>query len=211
MKKEFIINNKKISLYLKNNDKPLPLVILISFEDSIEDIFNKLNEDIILLNISNIDWDNELSPYKYENYEGKANEFLNQIINEITPFITKGLKIKYSVIAGYSLAGLFSLFAIYNTKAFTRCACISSSFWYPNFTNYIKENNFSGVEKIYFSLGDKESKTKNQVMAKVEENTKEIYDYLKDKTICTFEMNEGNHFKNINDRIVKGIKWVIKD
>ena len=61
-------------------------------------------------------------------------------------------------------------------------------------------------EKLYFSLGDKEAKTKHAILKTVQENTEAIVDYLKTRKIdVTFETNEGNHFKNIDWRIAKGI------
>lgn len=62
-------------------------------------------------------------------------------------------------IAGYSLAGLFALYAIYQTDVFTRVGCISGSLWFPGFLEYV----FTHESKrrpgcLYFSLGDKEAK-----------------------------------------------------
>ena len=44
------------------------------------------------------------------------------------------------VIAGYSLAGLFALWAAWNSGYFRRVASVSGSLWYPGFTDYIRNN-----------------------------------------------------------------------
>ncbi len=62
-------------------------------------------------------------------------------------------------IAGYSLAGLFALYAICQTDVFSRVGCMSGSLWFPGFKEYV----FSHEPKrwadcIYFSLGDREAR-----------------------------------------------------
>ena len=57
--------------------------------------------------------------------------------------------------------------------------------------------------EFYISLGDKESKTKNKVMASVEANTLKTVEYLKAKSSCTFEWNQGGHFNGSEERMAK--------
>lgn len=87
----------------------------------------------------------------------------------------------------------------------------SGSFWYPNFLQFVKENELQKIpEKMYFSLGNKESKTKNEMMAKVEEITKFLEHFYYEKRIKTiYEENEGNHFQDVSNRIAKGICWIL--
>ena len=85
-------------------------------------------------------------------------------------------------IAGYSLAGLFALYAIYRTDVFSRVGCMSGPLWFPGFKEYI----FSHEPKkppdcIYFSLGDKEAKTRNPVLKTVQENTETIRAFTRAK------------------------------
>ena len=149
---------------------------------------------------------------------GKADEYLELLLNKIIPSIEKYIKnnlkisIQYYGIAGYSLAGLFAVYSGYKTDMFSKIASASGSFWFPNFVKFVQENNISiNVDKIYFSLGNKESKVRNQVLSKVEENTielKKIYHSKKIQTI--YEENEGNHFTDATLRMAKGIKWIIE-
>ena len=67
-------------------------------------------------------------------------------------------------------------------------------------------------ERVYFSLGDKEAKTRNQMLRTVEDNTKEICELIKNSGVDSiFEMNEGNHFKEADLRLAKGIKWICEN
>ena len=48
---------------------------------------------------------------------------------------------------------------------------------------------------IYFSLGDKEAKTRNPILKTVQENAEEIWAFYQSKGIDTvFQLNPGNHF-----------------
>ena len=114
-------------------------------------------------------------------------------------------------IAGYSLAGLFALYAICQTDVFSRVGCMSGSLWFPGFKEYI----FSHEPKrrpdcIYFSLGDKEARTRNPVLKPVRENTEEIRAFYQDHGIDTvFQLNPGNHFVQAVERTAAGIQWLL--
>jgi len=83
--------------------------------------------------------------------------------------------------------------------------------WYPNFVEYIKTNKISeNIEKIYFSLGNKEKNSKNETLKTVEDKTKDIHDYLSNNINTIYEENEGNHFQDANFRMAKGIKWILE-
>ena len=65
-------------------------------------------------------------------------------------------------------------------------------------------------ECIYFSLGDKEARTRNKVLQPVEENTRLLKDYYEGKGIsAVMEMNPGNHFTDAIGRTAKGIRWIL--
>ena len=96
--------------------------------------------------------------------------------------------------------------------AISNIASASGSFWFPKFIDFVKTTNISSnVRKIYFSFENKESKTRNQVLATVEMNTIELEKIYNNKRIETiYEVNEGNHFKDATLRMAKGIKWILE-
>ena len=99
-------------------------------------------------------------------------------------------------IAGYSLAGLFALYAIYRTDVFSRAGCMSGSLWFPGFKEYIfSREPKRRPDRIYFSLGDREAKTRNPILKTVQENTEAIHALFQGQGIDTvFQLNPGNHF-----------------
>lgn len=219
MKERFNLTGKEITLY--KAEKPnQPLVVLNMFEDDSSGVVAELqkmgNFDINLLVISKLNWNSDLSPWEIAPiskqeppFTGEAPKYLDWLVNEALPKARELIEgtATETYIAGYSMAGLFALYALYECDVFDRVACMSSSFWFPEFKEYVTSHELKRApEKLYFSLGDKEAKTKHPILKNVEANTEAIVSHLKDQNLdVTFEMNEGNHFKNIDWRIAKGI------
>jgi hypothetical protein len=113
------------------------------------------------------------------------------------------------IVGGYSLAGLFALWAAFETDRFAGVAAASPSVWFPGFTDYVKGKELR-AESVYLSLGDKEAKTRNPVMSKVADNIRDIHEILIQKGVdCTLEWNSGNHFKDPDVRTAKAFSNVI--
>jgi len=191
---------RKITLYFIGEVLP----------DSLKEYIN--NKGIILKEFPVNSWNSELSPWPYpefknrESFEGKGYILLDKIIKE-----TEKDKDGEIWIGGYSLAGLFSLWAAVKTNLFQGVLSCSSSFWYKDFAEYVRENPFKEDIRIYMSLGDKEKKAKNKIMSTVEDKTLQIYEILKNEEKvkeCFFEFNEGNHFTDFEGRIVKAVKFI---
>ena len=216
------IANKEITIY-PANDADSPLVILNSFGDEGKAVHEELQKmqtaDFTLASIKITDWNSDLSPWAitpmYKNDEpftGGADAYLETLTREIIPAIIAelGSKPSYIALAGYSLAGLFAVYAMYRTEMFSWIASVSGSLWFPGFMDYAKSHELAALpEKLYLSLGDREARTRNQIMAKVEQNTRNLHEYFKSLGINTiFELNEGNHFKDAGLRIAKAITWI---
>ena len=157
------------------------------------------------------DWNSDLSPWIAEPVFGKApfgnnaQNTLNEILKDL-----KQYKDKTIILGGYSLAGLFALWAAYNCDIFDGIAAASPSVWFPNFMEYAKQNAIH-TNNIYLSLGDKEEKTKNPIMSKVGENIKELYNHYNslENMNVILEWNQGNHFVDSDLRMAKGFAWII--
>ncbi len=164
---------------------------------------------LITIKVNN--WNNDLSPWKArpvfgnEDFGGGADDMLQEVLR-----ITKD-KNKTYFIGGYSLAGLFSLWAAYRTDVFVGVAAASPSVWFPGFREYVKEHEIC-TNRIYLSLGDREEKTRNPVMSQVGDSIREIHDWYKEKDLdCTLEWNKGNHFKEPDIRTAKALAWVMQE
>ena len=108
------------------------------------------------------------------------------------------------------MAGFFALWAAGKTDRFSGVAAVSPSVWFPGFTEYIKENNIK-AKAVYLSLGDREEKTRNPVMATVGHAIRSVYETISDSGINTIlEWNQGNHFKDVDIRMAKALTWSIR-
>lgn len=173
-----------------------------------------------LVSISDLDWNHDMvpwdSPPAFKNSEpctGGADDYLHLLTEEIIPAAEKEINgvPRWRGIAGYSLAGLFALYAIYQTDLFSRMGSMSGSLWFPRMKDYI----FSHKPKrwpdcMYFSLGDKESKTRNPILRSVRQNTEEIHAFYQSKGIDTvFQLNSGNHYDHAAERTAAGLCWLL--
>ena len=220
---KFNIKDKEITLY-KSVDTNAPLIVFNTFEGDGEGVYKELQNMgcsfINLLVVGNIDWNHDMSPWympsiysKEKSFSGGADEYLRLLIDEILPNAKEMIEGEpgFTGIAGYSLAGLFAVYAMYKTDVFDRVASMSGSLWFYDFMEYCKRNDFRKLpDKIYFSLGDKEANTRNPVLKTVEDNTRELSEYFKSLgTEVIFELNPGNHFTDVNFRSAKGIKAIL--
>ena len=201
-----------------------PVIYLNTYSDEGQQVFETAQvvgrPPFTLVAISDLDWNQDMAPWDSpaafkngEPFTGGADDYLRLLVEEIIPRAEKELAgpPAWRGIAGYSLAGLFALYSIYRTDLFSRVGCMSGSLWFPGFKEYV----FSHEPKcrpdcIYFSLGDKEAKTRNPVLKTVQENTEEIQAFYQSEGIDTeFRLNPGNHFVQGIERTIAGIQWLL--
>ena len=160
------------------------------------------------------DWNQELTPWGAPPVFGKtpfgdgAEKTLEFITSQLLPEVQEN--IPHLILGGYSLAGLFALWAGYQTDLFEGIAAASPSVWYPQWIDYASENR-PLAKSVYLSLGDKEEKAKNPVMAQVGNAIRKQHELLTEQEINTIlEWNAGNHFVDSDKRMAKGFAWAIK-
>lgn len=162
-------------------------------------------EGVRLVMIYPYDWNYCMTPWKYHDKNmgktGGGEEFLSWFISEIYDE-----KYQRQYIGGYSLGGLFALFAACEKELFDGVMSVSGSLWYPGALEYFNEKSIGKrIGKIYMSLGDKESLTKNAEREKVGFNTEKLAEVFDKTKEVFFEYNRGGHFTDINERIAKSI------
>lgn len=194
-------------------------------KSSVEKIYNQIkksmngNDSYIIVAYEVPDWNSYFSPWAYKMndknvFMGYGSITLQWLMNSYN-IIEEMYHVKYHIdnryLIGYSLSGLFSLWAFYESKLFSGVACCSGSLWFPGWTEYAINNQIQVQSKIYLSLGKKEEKTKNQIMKKIGEIIRWQFHILENNEKISkikLEWNEGGHFNNIEDRIIAGINWL---
>lgn len=220
--KIFTIDNKKITGYpaLAENR---PVIYLTTYNDDGGEVYAQVQKsgcpDFTLVTISGLNWEAELSPwaagnlFKYsEMFTGSANAYLQFLTQQVLPQAEAGLNgILWRGLAGYSLAGLFTIYALYKTDLFSRAASMSGSLWYPGFKDFALKNTLRiAPQHLYFSLGDKEARARNQYLKTVQQCTEELAAHYRSLGINTcYELNPGGHYRDIISRSGAGIKWLL--
>lgn len=219
----FTLGGKTVSIF-SSSEPGAPVIYLNTFSGEGEQIWQAAQAagfpPFTLVAVSDLDWNHDMAPWDsppvFKNTPpctGGANDYLQLFTTEIIPLAEKELPEipKWRGIAGYSLAGLFAVYAIYQTDLFSRVGSMSGSLWFPGIKDYI----FSHEPKrcpdcLYFSLGDRESKTRNPLLQNVQQNTEEIRTFYQNQGIDTvFQLNPGNHYNQATERTVAGIGWLL--
>lgn len=182
---------------------------LEGIENEFAEIKRRCEKDFCLIAFKVDDWNNDLSPWKApavfgkDDFGGEASKTLGELLKLCDD------KEKTYYIGGYSLAGLFALWAAYQTDKFSGVAAASPSLWFPDFDGYMKKNGIM-TGNVYLSLGDREEKVRNPVMATVGDRVREAHKLLKERNVnCMLEWNNGNHFKDPDIRTAKAFAWVM--
>ena len=222
-----------------------PVVYLLG--DVADNSSVQVPESVGLVRIGVDLWEENFSPWcaprvfaKGPNFGDGAQKTLDTLINQVIPWAESELTEPpaYRVLVGYSLAGLFSLWAGVSqqvargcqpddvssqpgaphvdvpTPTFQRIGAVSGSFWFPGLLDYVDQQLNRGVVGLthaYLSLGDREARTPNPQIIHVRENAELLASKFENAGITsTFELNRGNHFQNVEGRMQKALNWLVK-
>lgn len=168
------------------------------------------------------DWNSQLSPWPAraafgeETFAGKGADTLAWLTGKCIPLLREEKLISEGVsqyTAGYSLSGLFALWAFLESDVFDGAASCSGSLWIDGWLEYIRDRKLSRDALVYLSLGSKEEHTKNPRMSAVGDCTRETYNCLKKKSAVkkiTLQWNKGGHFADADMRLANGILWILQ-
>ena len=170
--------------------------------------------------ISVENWNDALSPWEApavwgkQGFGGNAADNLCFLTEQVIPTLKWQLDLPENVkiiLGGYSLAGLFALWASTQTGLFYGIAAASPSVWFPGWMEFEQQHPIQ-AQRIYLSLGDKEEHTKNTVMAAVGDNIRALHSRLIARGAdCTLEWNSGGHFKEADMRTAKAFRWMMEE
>ena len=189
----------------------LPEGIKEGLAEGLEKLSKKHGVSIVV--IDDVDWNYDLTPWPAEGvfkkakpFGGHAAGFLDKLTCEMMPDTEKRLSIKEAerTILGVSLSGLFAVWSMFETDAFTNVISISGSLWYDGFVEWMEKQTPSPlVKKVCMLLGEKEKLAKDKRMATVEEKSLAAADVIKSRSQAAvmFEIVEGTHFSPIMPRL----------
>ena len=178
------------------------------------------SRNFLLATVPVKNWNDELSPWKSpavwgkECFGGKAAGTLRFLTGQVIPTLKQQFALPGNVriiLGGYSLAGLFALWASTQTALFSGVAAASPSVWFPGWMEFEQQNPIQ-AQCIYLSLGDREERTRNATMAAVGDNIRALHRELAGRgKNCTLEWNNGGHFKDTDLRTAKAFRWAMEE
>lgn len=160
-----------------------------------------------------------------------APDTLRFIEHTLLPWLRERFGALPCIIGGYSLGGLFALWAARNTDAFTAVAAASPSLWIngwgeyaathpilpPKATTQHSKLNIPHSESrssaIHLSLGDREEHCRNQRMKRIGDCVRAEYTLLCQQlspTAVTLRWHEGGHFGAEAERTAEAFAWCIE-
>ena len=188
--------------------------------DSEVSVIAQSNHKFLFAAVPVANWNNELSPWEApavwgkQGFGGNAADTLHFLTEQVIPTLKQRFNLPESIkiiLGGYSLAGLFALWASSQTNLFYGIAAASPSVWFPGWMEFEQQHAVQ-AQHIYLSLGDREERTKNPVMASVGDNIRTLHSQLTERgTDCTLEWNSGGHFKDSDLRTAKAFQWAMEE
>ncbi len=167
------------------------------------------------------EWERDFTPWPTPGlpgrdiFSGGAPEYLQFLRETVYPVLCSEFPIwdkqTHHAIAGYSLGGLFALWALFEADIFGAAASLSGSLWYDGWLDYLKTRLPSRGSRVYLSLGRSEERAGNPRMMAVGENTRRTFAYLVETLgddNVTLEWNRGGHFTGVSNRWHKAIDWL---
>ena len=176
----------------------------------IGEIRKRTDEPFLLTAFRVGDWRKDLSPWRAPAAAG-GDAFGDGAAGTLSAILSRcGDPAKTYFLGGYSLAGLFALWAAFQTDRFRGVAAASPSVWFPGFPDYAAGRQaLCGC--VYLSLGEKEEKTNHPVLSQVGDGIRAVFRCLERQGIpCTLEWKPGNHFRDVETRTAKAFAWVLE-
>ena len=173
------------------------------------------------------DWNGQLSPWpapavprSFGPFSGGGPAFLKTMMDQLGD--------EACHIAGYSLAGLFSIYAGLEWPQIRNVASASGSLWFPGFRTWAEERldrleglpgfrtwaeeRLDRLEGLYISLGDREARTGNPVLSRGQSESGALYERALALGLRTsFILEKGGHFNEAQNRLARAVAWLLDE
>ena len=211
---------EQVRLVVRGPQDDAPVVYVVGSSEHPFDFAEVLPElAATVVAVPVISWNDALTPWPAqalyrgeEPFGGHAVTTLDELVNEAIPAIEKGLGLapRSRAVCGYSLGGLFALYALVQTEAFVACASISASMWYEGWTDYLDGLDVDLRGRFaYLSIGTKEKRAARPILKTSQSKMEECVRILEQKgcAVC-YQTGPGNHMQHMGERFVAGLVYL---
>jgi len=164
------------------------------------------------------DWIADLLPWPDGNISRdpsagmRAQETLQFVLEALIPELEARFGALPVVLGGYSLGGLFALWASAQTDRFCAVAAASPSVWIRDWLPFARAH-MPLADAVYLSLGEREEHVRNQAIARVGDCLRAQYALLQERLgpgRCTLAREPGNHFTDNEGRLARAFVWCLE-
>ena len=214
------------SCYVYGEQNAEYLLLQMTDEHELQSMDNEVaaiaqsNHKFLFAAVPVTNWNDKLSPWEAlavwgkQGFGGNAADTLHFLMEQVVPTLKRQFNLPENIkiiLGGYSLAGLFALWASTQTDLFYGIASASPSVWFPRWMEFEQQHPVQ-TQCVYLSLGDKEERTKNPMMASVGDHIRALHDRLTERGAdCVLEWNSGGHFKDADLRTARAFQWVMEE
>ena len=149
-----------------------------------------------------------------ENFGGQADEYHNELFNNVLPELQSRYSIDTNniIYGGYSLGGLAAVYSLYRTNIPSAVFSICGSFWYPDFVNFCKENPVINQNaSVYLCNGKTEGSHHHNILDTAPKCAEEIHALIhKQLNSITSVLDEFGHHENLTNRYKALSDWLEK-
>ena len=172
----------------------------------------------VLATIELDDWIVDLMPWPDGNISREEEagrhgaDTLQYMLLSLIPELKSRYGDKPLILGGYSLGGLFSLWASMQTDSFRAIAAASPSVWIKDWIPFARKHT-PMADYVYLSLGEREEHVKNQAIARVGDCLRDQYALLQTRMgpdRCALVWEEGNHFTDNEGRTARAFAWCLE-
>ena len=169
----------------------------------------------VLATIELEDWMVDLMPWADGNIsrDPEAGKHGQQTLEYVLLSLIPQLQQRYGplpmILGGYSLGGLFALWASAQSDSFKAIAAASPSVWIRDWIPFAKKH-APMADDVFISLGNQEEHVKNLAIARVGDCLRAQYALLQEQLgpeHCTLVWEQGNHFNNNEGRLARAFAW----
>lgn len=228
MKQQIEILDKSCTVYQRGDVPQMLLLQLVDEHDreeldtEMEWIVSHSTVDFRFIAVHVDRWFDELAPWPappvfgktpFGNGATKTLDSLRQIAGEEQQRMAASVETPIKVIiGGYSLAGLFALWAGYQSdQPFDAVVAASPSVWYRDWLDYAAVHQPQS-DAFYLSLGDREEHSRTPILTTIATAIRRQQQLLEQAHIVNvLEWNPGNHFQDNGQRTAKGFVWAMKN
>lgn len=192
-----------------------PRVPAVYVHTSLQEAGTLADERWSVVAIDGADWNRDLTPWPAKavfrgqpDFSGGADAHLKRLTEQVVPMVERVLEPRCRMLVGYSLAGLFAVYAALKSEMFPMAASASGSMWYPGLEAFVEQSG-RVPDCVYFSVGEREKLGRNAAFHSIEECTRRVCSLLESRGArTTFELKPGGHFDDPAGRVRRAVEWL---